>query len=44
MGIKRIPVSLWIGQILSFDMAVVNQLGKTKVLADYLSRHPSEYN
>ena len=34
----------WIDRLLPFDMEVVHQPGRTMGLADYLSRHPSEYN
>ena len=34
----------WIDRLLPFDMEVVHQPGRTMGLADYLSRHPSDYN
>ena len=34
----------WIDRLLPFDMEVVHQPGQTMGLADYFSRHPSEYN
>ena len=37
-------LTLWIDRLLPFDMEVIHQPGRTLGLADYLSRHPSEYN
>ena len=34
----------WIDRLLPFEMEVIHQPGRTMGLADYLSRHPSEYN
>ena len=34
----------WTDRLLPFDMEVIHQPGRTLGLADYLSRHPSEYN
>ena len=34
----------WIDRLLPFDMEVVHQPGQKMGLADYLLRHPSEYN
>ena len=34
----------WSDRLLPFDMEVIHQPGRTLGLADYLSRHPSEYN
>ena len=34
----------WIDRLLPFYMEVIHQPGRTLGLADYLSRHPSEYN
>ena len=34
----------WIDRLSPFDMEVIHQPGRTMGLADYLSRHPSDYN
>ena len=34
----------WVDRLLPFDFNVVHEPGRTLGLADYLSRHPSEYN
>ena len=34
----------WIDMLLPFDMEVIHQPGRIGGLADYLSRHPSDYN
>ena len=34
----------WVNRLLPFDFNVVHEPGRTLGLADYLSRHPSEYN
>ena len=34
----------WIDRLLPFDMEIIHQPGRTMGLADYLSRHPSDYN
>ena len=34
----------WIDRLLPFDMEVVHQPGRTMGLADYLLRHPNDYN
>ena len=43
---KTFPSRLtrWVDRLLPFDFNVVHEPGKTLGLADYLSRHPSEYN
>ena len=34
----------WVDRLLPFDFNVVHEPGRTLGLADYLSRHPAEYN
>ena len=34
----------WVGRLLPFDFVIVHNPGRTLGMADYLSRHPSEYD
>ena len=33
----------WVGRLLPFDFSVIHNPGRTLGMADYLSRHPSQY-
>ena len=37
-------LTTWIDRLIPFNMELVHQPGRTTGLADYLSRHPSDYN
>ena len=37
-------LTTWIDRLIPFDMELVHQPGRTTGLADFLSRHPSDYN
>ena len=36
-------ITRWVDRLLPFDFAMVHTPGRTLGMADYLSRHPSEY-